>query len=107
MHNKKYKAFSYLSLAVTAIYCLLNVWLYLSLRFGILYCDILEIVFPLDYYTWHIYGFFAVITLVIKCIITVKNKKSISPLFKADIILHLAFTVISLVSIYEIFILSF
>lgn len=107
MYNKKYKVFSLLSLAVTAIYYLLNVWLYLSLRFGILYCNILEIVLPLDCYTWHIYGLFAVITLIIKSIMTVKKQKSIRFLFKTEIILHLAFTVISLISIYEIFLISF
>lgn len=107
MNNLKYKVFSYISLAVNGIYCLLNIWLSVSLRFGTLSCGILEIVFPLDYYTWHIYGIFALSTLIIKCIVAVKNRKSVKGLFIKDIILHFTLMFLSLISIYNVFLIMF
>lgn len=107
MNNKKYKAFSLLSLIVTSIYCILNVWSCLSLRFGILSSPILEIVLPLDVYTWHVYGLFAVFSLIIKFIMVIKNRKSINSLFLTDLILHFAFSSVSLFMIYDIFLITY
>lgn len=102
--SKNYKIINYLSLAITGIYCFLNIWFCLSMFLGVFKNDILEIVLPIDGYTWHIYSIFALATLIYKIIATRKNGRSI---FNKDVILHSSFTLVSLVIMYCLFFIVF
>ena len=102
--SKNYKIINCLSLAITGIYCFLNIWFCLSMFLGVFKSDILEIVLPIDGYTWHIYSVLALATLVYKIIVTRKNGKNI---FNKDVILHSIFTLVSLVIMYCLFFIVF
>ena len=71
---------------------------------GVFKSDILEVVLPLDGYTWHIYSVFALAALVYKIIVTKKNERSV---LNKDIILHSIFTLVSLVIMYCLFFIVF
>ena len=76
MKNKAYKIFSVISLLIPAFYCIANLLMILLLKMSISENDIalgiVGSVFSLDVFTWHIYGAFAIATLIIKYL---KDKK--------------------------------
>lgn len=98
MKNKAYKVFSVVSLLIPAFYCIANLLMILLLKMSISENDIalgiVGFIFSLDVVTWHIYGIFAIATLIIKYL---KDKK-----YNANTILHIIFTIVSFVEIYYI-----
>ena len=98
MKNKAYKIFSVISLLIPAFYCIANLLMILLLKMSISENDIavgiVGSVFSLDVVTWHIYGIFAIATLIIKYL---KDNK-----YKTNTIFHAIFMVVSFAEIYYI-----
>ncbi|MBO5944254.1 MAG: hypothetical protein J6Q50_03035 [Clostridia bacterium] len=98
MKNKAYKFFSVVSLIIPILYCVANLLTILLLNMPISENDIalgiVGSVFSLDVVTWHIYGIFAIATLIIKYL---KDNK-----YNANTILHAIFMVVSFAEIYYI-----
>ena len=92
MKNKGYKVFSVISLLVPVIYFISNSIMILLLNVSSANKSIINTVFAVDVLTWHIYGIFAIATLIIKYI---KDKK-----YNASTILHAIFMIISFVEIH-------
>lgn len=92
MKNKGYKIFSAISLFVPVLYFISNSIVILLLDVSPANKSIINTVFAVDVLTWHIYGIFAIATLIIKYI---KDKK-----YNANTILHAIFMIISFIEIY-------
>ncbi|MBR3767207.1 MAG: hypothetical protein IKL10_03090 [Clostridia bacterium] len=96
MKNKRYGIFSFVSLVIITIYALLNLY---CISFWLIEWNIghtIENVFSrvamnvltLDLFTWHVFGAFCFITLIIKAISLKNNKILREKRFIVDIILH-------------------
>ena len=108
--TKRYKTFSNISLAIVSFYCLANALIILGWgpRFNFeVYLFIAEAVLFLDLCTWHIFGLFAIISLIIKIYILCKKKEIIDKSYIKNIISHFMFSVISFLEICWIFENSF
>lgn len=93
MKNREYKIFSVISLLVTAFYCFANLCVIVLLKTSP-ENNIIDTIFSIDMLTWHIYGVFAIATLIIKYL---KDKK-----YNANTILHIVLMLISFIEIYYI-----
>lgn len=100
------KIFLCISSAVVYLYGIMNatatlLYFFASHSESALY----ENIITADVYTWHIFGIFAIGTLIVK--LWQKNKEDKETLFakflKTDIVLHAAFTVISAACIIFLF----
>lgn len=108
--SKKYKIFSNISLIIVGFYCLMNAVMMLGWgpRFDSeIYFFITDAVLFIDLWTWHIYGLFAIISLIIKVFMLCKKKLAFNTSSIINIILHFLFSVVSFFEIYWIFENSF
>lgn len=92
MKNKAYKMFSVISLLIPLTYSVANLFAIILLNVNSANENFIHTIFTADLLTWHIYGIFAIATLIVKYL---KDKK-----YNANIILHIIFTIISFIEIY-------
>lgn len=98
MNVNKYKVLSIISLLVTVFYGVINLIAIIFLNLS-LNNEVANRIFTLDVLSWHIYGIFAIVTLIIKF---VKDKK-----INLNIIAHTILMVMSFIEIYYLFLRGF
>ena len=94
---KRYNIFSIISLCIVGFYCIVNIPLMLSQTAENI---VIASVYFVDAYTWHVYGLFAVISLIVKLFMEKENNIE---KYKLNLILHIIFMLASFAEILYIF----
>ncbi len=110
MLTKRQKLFSDISLGTVVIYFLINLLMFLYCVidfpdfaiFSFIYSIIDKILLPIDLFSWHIFGIFALVSFFIKLGYIRNNKKE-----KIKELIHLIMTGATFYFIYYIFECSF
>lgn len=110
MLSKKQKLFSDISLGIVSFYFIINSFIlaYCKIElpdlmvFEFIYPLIDKVLFPIDLFTWHIFGIFAVVSFLIKLSYISKNREE-----KIKEVLHLIMSGVTFFFIYYIFEISF
>ena len=110
MLSKKQKLFSDISLGVVSFYFIINSFIlaYCKIEFPdfaifeYTYTIIDKILFPIDLFTWHVFGIFAIVSFLIKLSYISKNKEE-----KIKEALHFIMSGVTFFLIYYIFEISF
>ncbi len=94
MKKDRFEQFAQISLGITALYFILGL---LLIIFGRAEFDFLEPVWSLLFYiplfTWHIFGIFSIISLIVKIAIWADRKALSGKDALINLVLHLFFTV--------------
>ena len=110
MLSKKQKLFSDISFGIVSFYFIINSFIlaYCKIEFPdfaifeYTYTIIDKILFPIDLFTWHVFGIFAIVSFLIKLSYISKNKEE-----KIKEFLHLIMSGVTFFLIYYIFEISF
>ena len=110
MLSKRQKLFSDISLRIVSFYFIINSFILTYCKidfpdlkvFEFVYPIIDKILFPIDLFTWHIFGIFAIVSFLIKLSYISKNKEE-----KIKEVLHLVMSGVTFFYIYYIFEISF
>lgn len=110
MLSKRQKLFSDISLGIVSFYFIINSFIlaYCKIEFPdlkifeFIYPLIDKILFPIDLFTWHMFGIFAIVSFLIKLSYISKNKEE-----KIKELLHFIMSGITFFLIYYIFEISF
>ncbi len=94
---KRYRLFSMISLLIVGFYCIVNIPLMLSETAD---NTVIAAIYFVDAYTWHVYGLFAIISLIVKLFMEKENNIE---KYKLNIILHTVFMLLSFAQILYIF----
>lgn len=110
MKKDRFDLFAKISLWITAYYFFSNLlilpvwWDFEIFQFFI---DLLNLLFFIDIFTWHIFGVFSLVAFIIKIIIWAKRGELFKKKAIINLILHLVFTVAAFGEIWWIFENSF
>lgn len=110
MLTKRQKLFSDISLGIVSFYFAINLLMFSyciidfpDLKiFELIYLLIDKILFPIDLFTWHMFGIFAIVSFLIKLSYISKNKEE-----KIKELLHFIMSGVTFFLIYYIFEISF
>ena len=110
MLTKRQKLFSDISLGIVGFYFAINLLMFSyciidfpDLKiFELIYLLIDKILFPIDLFTWHVFGIFAIVSFLIKLSYISKNKEE-----KIKELLHFIMSGVTFFLIYYIFEISF
>ena len=110
MLTKRQKLFSDISLGIVGFYFAINLLMFSyciidfpDLKiFELIYLLIDKILFPIDLFTWHMFGIFAIVSFLIKLSYISKNKEE-----KIKELLHFIMSGVTFFLIYYIFEISF
>ena len=110
MLTKRQKLFSDISLGIVGFYFAINLLMFSyciidfpDLKiFELIYLLIDKILFPIDLFTWHVFGIFAIVSFLIKLSYIRKNKEE-----KIKELLHFIMSGVTFFLIYYIFESSF
>lgn len=102
------KTISIISSVIVCIYGILNV---VSIVFYYIFDwsqagKYVELILTMDLLTWHVFGIFSAVTLIIKIFWRTEAKKDVtrfSKLMSLDIVLHFIFFAVSFISIWILF----
>lgn len=103
--TKRQKLFSNISLGIVIFYFAINLFMFLCFKIDIphfLFVLVDKVLFPIDLFTWHVFGIFAVISFFVKLGYIGKNKQEI-----IKELIHISFTVLTFLLIFFIFENSF
>lgn len=107
MLSKRYKLFSDISLGIVIFYFAINFIMYCSFKItdipDSLFFLIDNVFLPIDLFTWHVFGLFAVVSFLVK--LGLGNLRIKANLVKA--LTHIALTIPTFYFIYYIFENSF